>query len=129
MSALPPKADMCGAIGDVCFGPKADSCSAAKKIVIQSPRWLAREALGGRLCREPWLSEVDHQLELGRCLHRKVGRLLALEDAIDVASGKSVQLNTIRAIRDQAARGCIEPLIVDPGQLVPCRECNNQIAM
>jgi hypothetical protein len=24
MSALPPKADMCGATSDVCFGPKAD---------------------------------------------------------------------------------------------------------
>jgi hypothetical protein len=24
MSALPPKADMCGAVGDVRFGPKAD---------------------------------------------------------------------------------------------------------
>jgi hypothetical protein len=24
MSALPPKADMCGAIAHVCFGPKAD---------------------------------------------------------------------------------------------------------
>jgi hypothetical protein len=24
MSALPPKADMCGARGHVCFGPKAD---------------------------------------------------------------------------------------------------------
>jgi len=28
MSALPPKADMCGALGHVCFGPKADTCSA-----------------------------------------------------------------------------------------------------
>ena len=28
MSALPPKADMCGATGDVRFGPKADMCSA-----------------------------------------------------------------------------------------------------
>jgi hypothetical protein len=28
MSALPPKADMCGALADVCFGPKADICSA-----------------------------------------------------------------------------------------------------
>jgi hypothetical protein len=27
MSALPPKADMCGANGHVCFGPKADICS------------------------------------------------------------------------------------------------------
>ena len=24
MSALPPKADMCSALADVCFGPKAD---------------------------------------------------------------------------------------------------------
>ena len=28
MSALPPKADMCGALGHVRFGPKADMCSA-----------------------------------------------------------------------------------------------------
>jgi hypothetical protein len=27
MSALPPKADMCGATRDVCFGPKADMMS------------------------------------------------------------------------------------------------------
>ena len=30
MSALPPKADMCGALGDVRFVAKADSCTAAK---------------------------------------------------------------------------------------------------
>src|SRR5262245_10512630 len=30
MSALPPKADMCGALGHVCFGPKADICSKRK---------------------------------------------------------------------------------------------------
>ena len=29
--------------------------------------------------------EVDHQLELGRRLHRQVARLLALEDAVDIA--------------------------------------------
>jgi hypothetical protein len=31
MSALPPKADMCIATSDVRFGPKADSCTAAKQ--------------------------------------------------------------------------------------------------
>ena len=30
MSALPPKADMCSALADVRFGPKADSRDAAK---------------------------------------------------------------------------------------------------
>src|SRR4029450_10489195 len=31
--------------------------------------------------------EVEHQLVLGRRLHRQVGRLLTLEDAIDVSAG------------------------------------------
>src|SRR5262245_40491999 len=37
MSALPPKADMCGAVADVRFGPITDSCTAAKKSVRASP--------------------------------------------------------------------------------------------
>jgi hypothetical protein len=47
--------------------------------------------------------EVDQQLELGQRLHRKVGRLLALEDAIDVASREPVLVDEIRPIGDQAA--------------------------
>src|SRR5262249_6320429 len=31
MSALPPKAGMCGATAYVCYGPIADSCAATKK--------------------------------------------------------------------------------------------------
>jgi len=38
MSALPPEADMCSAQAHVRFGPIADSCTAAKRIAIQSPR-------------------------------------------------------------------------------------------
>ena len=34
MSALPPKADMCGALADVCFGPIADSCTAANRSFV-----------------------------------------------------------------------------------------------
>ena len=34
--------------------------------------------------------EIDDQLELGRLLHRQVGGLLALEDAIDIAGGAPV---------------------------------------
>ena len=29
VSALPPKADVCGAVADICYGPIADSCTAA----------------------------------------------------------------------------------------------------
>src|SRR5262245_57305956 len=32
MSALPPKADMCGATRDVRIGPKADSCTATRLV-------------------------------------------------------------------------------------------------
>src|SRR5262249_111836 len=41
MSALPPKADMCSAVAHVRFGPKADSCRAAKRhalVLTRSPR-------------------------------------------------------------------------------------------
>src|SRR6516225_3487409 len=36
MCALPPKADMCGAVADVRFGPEADSCTAAKSYLVTS---------------------------------------------------------------------------------------------
>ena len=44
MSALPPKADIVWHRGNVRFVPIADSCSAAKKIVIRSLRRRERVA-------------------------------------------------------------------------------------
>ena len=32
VSALPPKADMCGALAYVCFGPEADIVGAKKRV-------------------------------------------------------------------------------------------------
>ena len=40
MSALPPKADMCGAIADVGFGPKADIPMADLHCVIRAAEGL-----------------------------------------------------------------------------------------
>jgi hypothetical protein len=39
--------------------------------------------------------QVDHRLVFRRRLHRQVGRLLALEDAIDVAGGKPVLVEPV----------------------------------
>jgi hypothetical protein len=52
----------------------------SRRLLIRSPRRRLRGL------------EVDHQLIFGRRLHRQVGRLLALEDAIDLAGwrGKMV---------------------------------------
>src|SRR5262245_23268952 len=73
--------------------------------------------------------EVDHQLVLSRSLHRQVGWLLALEDAIHVAGGAAELIEEIRSIADETAYFAIETRVVDRGQSVPSGQRNNQIAM
>ena len=58
----------------------------------QRRRHVEAERLGGL--------EVDDQLELGRRLHRQVGRLLALEDAIDVAGRLPELLDRIGSVAE-----------------------------
>src|SRR5215510_4293941 len=53
MSALPPKADMCGATRDVRFGPIADSCSAAKSALFDHRAGSARIFGNVNLLKEP----------------------------------------------------------------------------
>src|SRR5262249_45679971 len=56
MSGLPPKGDICGAVGDVRFGPIAHMSTAAAKAVSSYPFFAARE---GRSPSVPIWSEVD----------------------------------------------------------------------
>jgi hypothetical protein len=49
--------------------------------------------------------EVDHKLIRGRRLHRKVGRLLTLENAIDVAGRAPMRVDGISPVGDQASVG------------------------
>jgi hypothetical protein len=44
--------------------------------------------------------EVDDQLILDRGLHRAVGRLLALKEAIDVAYCATILIDNVIAVRD-----------------------------
>jgi hypothetical protein len=54
-------------------------------------RWhFEAERLGGL--------EVEHQLVLGRRLHRKVGRLVALEDSVDVAGRDASEHQSISRV-------------------------------
>ena len=39
--------------------------------------------------------EIDHRFVLGRRLHRQVGRLLALEDAIDIVGRAAVLIDQV----------------------------------
>src|SRR5262245_26974450 len=46
--------------------------------------------------------EIDHQFVLGWRLHRQVGRLFALQDAIDVGSRAPELVDEIRPVGDEA---------------------------
>ena len=61
------------------------------------------------------------QLEFGRLLHRQVGGLLALEDAIDVAGSAPELVHEIGPVGDEAATGDEKPVEVDRWEAVPGR--------
>src|SRR5215470_20273654 len=101
MSALPLKADTRGAIRHVGFGQKADIIIASFDRLVGTGEYCLRN------CEAQCLSglEVDNQLVLGRGLYRHVGRLLTLEDAINVARSPAVLVDVIRPVGDQTAIG------------------------
>src|SRR6266540_4761704 len=65
--------------------------------------------------------EIDRGFVSRRCLHRQVGRLLALEDAIDVTGRLPALFNGVYAIRHQAAVGDEEAKSVDRRKPMPGR--------
>src|SRR6516164_7843251 len=73
--------------------------------------------------------EIDDQVVLGRRLNRQIGRLLALEDTINVVRRAAILIDQIRAVGDQAsgARDVWES--VHRGQSVAGRKRDDQIAM
>ena len=62
-------------------------------------------------------------------LHRQVSRLLALEDAIDVACCASELIALIRTIGHQATAGDIVAERINRGQPQLCRQLDDQVAM
>ena len=73
--------------------------------------------------------EIDHQFVLGRRLHRKISRLLAIEDAIDISGRAPILVDKIGSIGDQAASDGERAFEVDRGQLVLGSKCDDQTAI
>ena len=73
--------------------------------------------------------EVDDQLIPGRRLDRKVGGLLAFEDAIDVFGRAPERIHQITPIGHQAAACDERALEVDRRQLVPGCQLDDQLSM
>ena len=47
--------------------------------------------------------EIDDEFELGRLQHRKVGRLVALENSANVDTGLAIRIYNAGAVADQTA--------------------------
>ena len=73
MSALPSKADVCGAIAHVRFGPKADMATLFDHL-LRDRKDARRNGQAERLRG----LEIDNEFILGRRLHREFGWLFAL---------------------------------------------------
>ena len=98
MSALPPKADMCGALADVRLVPIATVSRFFDYFVgAGEQRWRHGnpQYLGGL--------KIDRQVILGRRLHGQITRLLTLQNAINVSRGARELIGQIWSIGHQAA--------------------------
>ena len=84
-------------------------------------RHVEAERLGGL--------QVHGQLVFGRRLHRQVGGLLALEDAIYIAGGAPVLIEEIRPVGYQPPGRDEEAFEIDRRQFVTSRQRDDQIAM
>src|SRR5215831_4842430 len=120
MSALTPKADMCGATGDVRFGPVADILLDHFSCLRDECGWNGyAERLSGL--------EIYHKLKSSGLLHRQVGGLRTFQDFGHVSGGSSKHILGVRPIGHQATIDGELPLSVHGRQLALCGELYNSL--
>ena len=73
--------------------------------------------------------QIDEQLILGRRLHRHIGGLFTLEDAIDVASRAAERIDRVRSVRDETTSSYEITPPVDGWQFVLGRKPDDQRAI
>ena len=100
-----------------------------KRISIRSPRPRGRAALAAGYAERLGGLEVDQQFKFVWRLHRQVCRVLALENAINIAGGAPVLVKNVRPVADQASGGDPVSGSVDRRQSVPGGEHDDQITI
>ena len=78
MSALPPKADIRERVLDVRFGPKANSCTAAKSLSFDHLVGEHEEIVWHFETERPGGGKIDGEVEFGRLLDGDIAGLGAL---------------------------------------------------
>src|SRR5262249_20063341 len=73
--------------------------------------------------------EIDHHLEFGRCLNRKISWLLSLENSVDVAGSEPIWLGLIDAVGDQSAFGNKAAEGIHSGQAMLRNRGHNRITL
>ena len=73
--------------------------------------------------------EVDHEFVLGRRLHRQVGRLLALEDAVNLRRRLPKIVGHIRPVRQQATVSREYMQRINRRQSMPSSRLYDQLTM
>src|SRR5215470_7702993 len=129
MSALPPEADMDQHDCDVCYVPKADSCSATILSLfdhlvgshLHDQRHSKTEPLGGL--------EVDHEIEFGGLYDRQIARLLALENPPRVHTDLAIGICNARGVTYQTSCGGKLAHSIARRQCIPCRQRDHLIPM
>ena len=107
MSALPPKADICGATRYVRFVPIA-VIARLYSITVGAARQRKRDRDVEGLCS----LEVNEHLYLGGLQNREIGRLLAGQNPARVNAGEMVEINNTASVTNPpASRHKVAPLV------------------
>jgi hypothetical protein len=113
LSALPPLATEERTFGIGRSVPVPDSCIAAKSVLVDHLIGCHKHRLWDREAECLRNLQIDDNLVLCRRLHRQVGWLLALENAIDVARRAAILINRMHPIGSQTAANDEETFPVD----------------